>query len=629
MKRNRDSAFAWGAVGLAVAVALAATPIDQRVRNVSIDGSISGASGAAEEMDNVLAGGSPTSPAPSAQPSTSSSPTAAPTFGASGPSTTSTENPFADPSDNHSTSPSTDFGATPGPSSSPNPSTTSSPKPSSTSSPNPSSTSSPRPSSSPSSGASGSPSPTSSPTSGPTASPSPTSSPTSRPSATPPPAPTPTPTQSTGPILNGKGVSDTQVRIGFTDLIGQQDAAAQLGISAAFPDPGNTKAQLQAVVNWANANGGIAGRELVPIVKEIKLIESSDQGEEQICTSFREDQNKDVFAAVLIGTIREQMRQCLAEGGVITIDNSAYPMTGYLYDSTVIDGIPYMWSPSYPTLNDVGEVLADHLKAMNYFDYGISPVDPCVEAVGCRLGIVMYDFPNYNRLLENEYLPRFEAIGHPIVSVQKIDSRDAGSIEAGLTNAVVGLQRDGVSRVMFMGGAPLGVFFMINAANSGYRPVYGVSTFDQPRFATDNTEPAPDQAHGMRGIGFAPTMDVHDEHWSRDKAMERLCLQIMADAGITFTDRANARIAMAYCQSVVMIKHVADKTGPNLTARTWTDGAANLGSNFQTIDGFRSFFSTKHRAGSQTFRRFAVDPACYCTKYVSANNTYDFRRFSR
>lgn len=415
---------------------------------------------------------------------------------------------------------------------------------------------------------------------------------------------------------NGKGVSDDQVRIGFTDLIGQQDAAGQLGIAEAFPNPGDTKAQIKAVVDWANAHGGIGGRELVPIVREIRMLESSDEGEQEVCTSFIEDQGKDVFAAVLIGTIREQMRQCLADGGVITLDPSAYPMTQYLYDETVVDGIPYLWSPSYPTLNDVGDVLAQHLLEMNYFTKGISPKDPCVVEP-CKVGIVMYDFPNYSRLLEEVYEPTFEAVGHPIVSVHKVDSRDAGSIETGLTNAVIGLQRDGVSRVLFMGGAPLGVFFQINAANSGYTPVYGVSTFDQPRFATDNSGPAPDQAHGMRGIGFAPTMDVHDDQYDRDLPMERLCLQIMADAGITFEARSAARIAMAYCQSVMMLREVAERTAPDLDARTWTAAASRLGTGFQTIDGFHTTFSATRRAGSDQFRRFMVNRNCYCTEYVS------------
>ncbi len=559
---NRDSAWAWGTLAVAMVASLVAAPWDADIRSVAIDGSIPDDAIAAEGAGsaNVLAG------AAAGDVADASGPT-----GVSGASTAS--------------------GATAGTSS-----TTVTTAGSGTST-------------------SGSGTATTGSSPGATeADPSPGPGTTNG-------GPAPQAPAGSGGGENGKGVTDTQVRIGFTDLVGQQDAAGQLGFDEALPNPGNTKAQIRAMIDWANANGGIAGREAVPIIKEIRFAESSDSGEEGICTSMREDQDQDVFAAVLIGTIRERMRQCLAEGGIITLDPSAFPMTGYLYDDTVIDGVPYLWSPSYPTLNDTAEVLAQHLDAMGYFEPLQSTYDPCV-AEPCRLGLLMYDFPNYNRLLEEVLGPRFEAIGHPIESVQKVDSRDAASIEAGLGNALLGFQRDGISRVIFMGGAPLGPFFMVDAAAQGYTPVYGVTSFDQPRFATDNSQSAPNQAHSMRGIGFAPTLDVHEDKYDHGSEMETQCLGIYEAAGITFSDRANARVGMAYCESVLMLKTVGDRLGGDLTAEAWSKQAATLGDSFQTVDGFRTFFSSEKRAGSAAFRRFQVMDDCYCTEYVS--DLYDF-----
>lgn len=564
MIRDRDSAWAWVALAIAVVAAMVAAPWDASIRNVRIDGTVAAdgsttATGEEGATTDALSGSTSTDAGSSSSSSGGSSTTNGTSTGSSGTSGSSAG------SSGSSTS------------------------------------------------GSGSASSNSGTSSGSTGNTGNTGSTGSSGGNESPPA---TPPGTGGVGENGKGVSDTQVRIGFTELVGQQDAAGQLGFSEAAPTPGNTKEQIQALVAWANANGGLAGREIVPIIKEIRQLESTDEGEQAICTSFAEDQGQDVFAALLIGTIREQMRQCLADNGIITLDSSSYPLTGYLFDQTVVDGIPYLWSPSYPTVNDVGEHLADHLDALGFFEPGIRPNDPCVVEP-CNVGIVMYDFPNYNRALEEVYQPRFEAIGHPIVSVHRVDSRDAGTIEGGLTAAVIGLQRDQVSRVLFMGGAPLGVFFQINAANSGYRPAYGMSSFDQPRFSTDNANAAPEQAHGMRGIGFVPTLDVHDDEFVRSNPMEQQCLQILSDAGIEFANRANARIAMAYCQGIMMLRHVGERTGPDLTARSWTSGAVNLGESFQTIDGFHVTFSANRRAGSDQFRRFQVDSECYCNKYVS------------
>jgi len=54
------------------------------------------------------------------------------------------------------------------------------------------------------------------------------------------------------------------------------------------------------------------------------------------------------------------------------------------------------------------------------------------------------------------------------INVQAVNPESAGTVEAGLISAINNYKINGVNRVMFLGGAPLGVFFITDTGGRSY-----------------------------------------------------------------------------------------------------------------------------------------------------------------
>jgi hypothetical protein len=415
----------------------------------------------------------------------------------------------------------------------------------------------------------------------------------------------------------GRGVTADEVRVGFIILRGQEEGARDLGFGGALPAAGNPEKQIADLAAWVNANGGIGGRTLVPRVRAVDMRTSSTQDEQRVCTAFTQDD--EVFAAVLVAQIRESTRVCYADAKTIALDAGGFPMSGPLYEQTA----PYLWSPNTPTLSETSRVLPRVLVQQGFFEPNARENDPCVVAP-CRVGVLMYDFANYNTVLERDLKPALRAAGVTLddADVMRVNASDAATIQSGLTNATVRFQSRQVSRVLFLGGAPLAPFFMVIAEQQRYRPVYGLTTFDSPRFGADNRNMTGSQIFGARGLGFMPAADVRDPQHPERTAMEQQCLQIYAAAGHRWEERGDSRIAVAYCESVMMLKHVADRIAPNLTPERWAAGAAQLGDAVQTAQPLRSRFSQSHRAGAAAYRPLRFDMRCECMTYDGAMSAF-------
>jgi hypothetical protein len=404
------------------------------------------------------------------------------------------------------------------------------------------------------------------------------------------------PRPASGP--HDQGASPTEVKVGFVILVSMQEHAQSLGGWAA-PDHGDLRGQIRALVDHVNANGGIAGRKVIPVIREVDPQRSTAQAEEQLCVAFTEDDG--VFAVVLQGMIRESTRHCYARRGVLTLDPSPFPMGGDVFRELA----PHYWSPSYPSLSRTVRTLAPALKARDFF------------GTGAVTGVVMYDFPSYDKVLEEDLRPALRSAGVEIAHVAKINASDAGRLQAGLQSAILSLRGNGVNRVLFMGGAPLAPFFMITAEGQGFRPRYGLSTFDAPRALTGAV--SPNQLAGAVGIGFAPAGDVNDAQFpfpSAELPAERRCLQVLAAGGHKLTTRGAARYGMAYCEALLLLQEGAKRDPSRLTVASWAGGAAQVGDAWQSAGTFRTRLADDQRDAAEAYRPFAYDPGCNCFGYT-------------
>jgi hypothetical protein len=401
--------------------------------------------------------------------------------------------------------------------------------------------------------------------------------------------------------------TDDEIKIGFLWI----SSFAKLGSQAGFQPPakGDVKAQAETLSNWINENGGIAGRKVIPVVRSFAQEESSPGLEQQFCNTFSDDDQ--VFAVMLVGQLQEATRYCYASKRVVHVEVTAYAYDSTLYEQTA----PYYWSLATPAIDKAIRALPGVLQSQGYFD----PM-PTRDETETKVGVVIWDTPYTKRLFQRDLEPALAAAGQQVASLRTVDGSTIGTMQKGLTDAIVAFRNAGVNRVLFIGNAPLAPFFMNQAENEGYRPRYGMTSADQPRFAANPSEgKVPEQARDALGLGYEPDVDVEDDQYPFPHASnktEQLCLQVLAADGHTWEARKNANIALGYCGALLMLKKGAETITQGITPELWAYHAERNLVDFESPLNFGSSYGPGDHTGPTTYRPIKWFADCGCFKYA-------------
>lgn len=421
------------------------------------------------------------------------------------------------------------------------------------------------------------------------------------------PAPSASPSASPGPARPSQapapaGLSGDPVKVGFIKLSSFRNLNTSFGFEG--PDFGDSDGQVKALVDDINARGGLDGRPVEFVVEEYVTEQASSSNEEQICTAMAQDHK--VFAVVLAGQIHESTRACYSAAGVLTLDPSAFTFDDDLYAANS----PFYWSPTNPDYSRIMRTLVPALDNQKFF----APLAGRGE-VGTSLGVVRWDDPFAERVLETDLKPALAKIGVTVDQEYAVDNTDAGTIQQGLINAILVFRTQGVNRVMFVGGNPLAPFFFLVADNEGYRPRYAVTTLEGPAISSETT---PEQMRDAIGIGFNPIHDVLDAQFPfpSTNSEEVRCLGVLADAGHTFTKRGNAELALGYCDSLALLKRASAGFATDLSVTRFAANAERISSAVSATT-FDVAYGPGRHDGANAYRLLVADPGCLCFGYAS------------
>ena len=135
------------------------------------------------------------------------------------------------------------------------------------------------------------------------------------------------------------GVTATTIKIGYyvSDL---GSVRSSLGFQQA--DYGDVAKQIQSYVAYINANGGIGGRQIIPVIKPyVGGLDAIDYAE-SFCNAFTLDEQ--VFAVVFEGQLQNNVRPCYSTRKTIMIDQGLLAK-----DQTEFERFaPYLWSATFP-----------------------------------------------------------------------------------------------------------------------------------------------------------------------------------------------------------------------------------------------------------------------------------------
>lgn len=405
---------------------------------------------------------------------------------------------------------------------------------------------------------------------------------------------------------NSRGATADTIKVGLTYITSFQSLGSSLGFTV--PAKGDVPAQAQVLADWINANGGIAGRDVEVVIRGFKQEESSPGVEQQLCNALADDEG--VFVVALIGMIQESTRYCYASKRVLTIDISTFT-----YDTTVYsETAPYLWSLEMSDYSHLARTLPGALDEQGYF----APMASRDETA-TSVGVLIWDTPFTKRVVSRDLEPALAAVGQDINVLATVDGASISTIQKGLSDAVVKFRDAGVNRVMFVGGSPLQPFFYQTAENESFRPRYGVTSIDQPRFAANPDEGGyPLQAVDMVGIGVAPDVDVEDDQMPLGSmnANEKACLDILAEHGHVHEARKNANVILGFCGALLMLQQGAATITNGITPELWAAHAERNLANFVSPLNERVDFGAGDHAGPNHYRPMKWFEDCSCIRYV-------------
>ena len=393
------------------------------------------------------------------------------------------------------------------------------------------------------------------------------------------------------PGKSGPGFSASEIKIGIS-LFKVGSIGEQFGIDASY---GDGQKQAQAVVDYVNSRGGIAGRKVKPVYYTVDFGRTDgfqDGGfEAESCEKWTNDDR--VFAAINNAMARAQLLPCLAKKGVPGIhdgmpidERRLAPYRDFYYTGA---------GPKALTIDRVATVTTKALGARGFYK-AAAGAKPTV------VGIIHYDDEFYRDVVNKKMIPAIKSFGVQKVVVQ---AAPYGATTNDSTY-VSRFQAEGVTHVHFLGEAnAYPMTFMPAAENQRYRPKYGISTEQYPNLL-EGTQPIPRaQLANTTGIGWSQLLDVNNANDPGPTGPnDTLCLDIQKKAGQNMGERAARFTATTYCHGLFFLKRSLDKA-PALTPVGLAQAVAGIGTGYSSPGTFNptSYSAGKHDGGT-SYREF-------------------------
>lgn len=406
-----------------------------------------------------------------------------------------------------------------------------------------------------------------------------------------------TPPGSTGEAAHG--VTDETIAIGIAWVnTGEFEDQANADLGGDFEGGRQATADdyAQLVVDYVNANGGIAGRQVEPVYFELTpdslfTAEGRATAEQEMCASFTED--SDVFAMVPVFSSQGVAIECAAASDTPLIGVASGGLNIPIPRDRRDELAQWWYGPANISPERREQAMIDRLVAQGYF------------GEDAKVAIMVEDLPVFRDAVAEVTLPALEAAGQEVVAEIGFPA-DAG---APWDNYVLQLQSAGATHVIFA-QCVCGVFpalFMQAAESQGYRPTYALSS-DHALSGIPTVAP-PVQLTDAKGIGWIPLDDLGDIDEAVPNEAAELCRKIYSDAGLP-DGREHG-----YCDALFFLKAALD-VADSVTSAGLADAVDGLGDTYVSPLTPLTDFPDGRRDGVAAVYDVAFDTECSCFEYV-------------
>jgi hypothetical protein len=403
------------------------------------------------------------------------------------------------------------------------------------------------------------------------------------------------------PVAPGTpGVSDTAIKIGILEY----DSAAGDAINLATGggdvngESSMTGRQVyEAVAEYMNARGGLAGRKIQPVfvaqdVSQYATPSGRQREQQRACDAFTQDHK--VFFMNGAGATEELMVDCAARHRTPIM---ASRIQVYPDERRFAAVAPYWYAPHGFTAEHRERGLAHELLANGFFGRGAKVGLLIEDRPGIRTGVA-----RAKQVLEGAGIDIAAEIVYPDFLASPWDTY------------ILQLQARGVTHVVMSAtsGASQSARSMMQAAESQrWRPKWGIATDNRPKDLFVSNAPR-EQLANTWGMGWSAAEDI--DIAAEVSGPNAQCRQIVPKGGAE-----SRRVA---CELYFFLKAAFDRMTV-ISAPAFARAVESLGTSYVgqfTINGMTRFGPGRHD-GPELVRTFTFDPRCgqegaACFRYV-------------
>jgi len=410
---------------------------------------------------------------------------------------------------------------------------------------------------------------------------------------------------------SGPGWDAKHVYIGVTTQKDVNTAAQSVGAKGL--DAGDQEAEVNAVVAYLNAQGGLFGRQIVPVFHDLSTVstqQNPDAAGAATCSYFSTD--KKVIALFNPVTLEDvdSFRSCMAQHKIPLFSASVAPVTQQIAQKYA----PYFFQSVAPTWDALAPAFVQGLAAQGYFASAWNTSSGSSLPGTPKIGLIHDNTPG--DIQSAAVLTRaLKAAGHPVAQDFTYDSKNNSS----LSSAVLQFRGNGIDHVLSPDSGL--VAFQLQATSQNYRPRYGVSSINAPvTFLQANGGPS--QNAGDVGVGWAPTLDVDDAHDPGVlNSTQATCNDIMAKAHQNLTGKRLGRaVAYAFCDGLFLIAKGA-KAGGGFQGVQIYNGMLKVAPTFPSAFSFAPGLKPNRLFIPGGVRPLNYNSSCQCFQYGSRTTT--------
>jgi hypothetical protein len=391
------------------------------------------------------------------------------------------------------------------------------------------------------------------------------------------------------PANGAPGVTDTSVGVGYEYIESGDLGGAAGGVGLQGAAVGNTRAEAQAVIDYINSHGGVAGgRKIVGIPYKQNPSDDAPTHDQAACSYYTEDHH--AFAAMAID---DGMDACLHQHRTVSIAS--------VFSRGIARKYPHdVFAPGIIEAVQGSVQLAERLHAYHYFDPGM------------KLGVV-YD-PDRKDAYENGFVPTLRKFGVTVTSSAEV-SEGSSSVVADMQSVQLQFATKGIDHVVILNTGLLAFVFMQQAQSQDYHPRYGLWSGNQPSLLESQAF-ARDQLPKSVGMGWSPALDVDQSH-QQPTAAQKQCDAIMASRQLYAVSSIDHALQLAYCTTFFFAAE-AMNTALGLDTLDFQAAVEALGrpTLSAALDYGESYAVGKHW-GTGAVRMIAFESACGCFVYRS------------